>query len=530
MENNGGNQESISTVQSQIDLVDSDDDVLSEDSNGGDSIDTSVEDPQKEEEDEKNNKDKPSPEKKSDEKPESEPEQEPEKEEPLSEVDKLKKRVELLQSKVDSYNRSTAIMRNRAEFAYSFHKSMVTIINNDHVVNTNAFIGFYNTIPRTILEMAFVEIDVGDKDNDCEKIIDGNIVKYILLGDSTHNEGEALMSIGKTIMSMMNCAKEKINTDDPASFGKYVVKSVVYRDDGSAHNIRYKLLLVNDDKENGGKFKDSIIVDFATSNKDVEGDGVSVACMTMNDEGILVRDGKFNKTFQIESNFGSTLANLHKDGYGLKGMIGITNEIIHRTPVVIDRKSILKSMRDLKEKTLNRNRKVKRFLNILDFYRCDLPFINSLYLKNTNLKGFPAFYVEKEEDCVYTAISPPYIKIKLSCSHHASIQSLYGLLVDGANEDSEAICCQMCNEKLLFEEITEENKGNKLASHYIEIPSGNEEESEIFYENSRSGMSLNPESTHYINEMMMKRMKRMNSSGYESDYSDSDSDDDTMSM
>lgn len=83
--------------------------------------------------------------------------------------------------------------------------------------------------------------------------------------------------------------------------------------------------------------------------------------------------------------------------------------------------------------------------------------------------------IEKDDDCNITGNSPPYIKIKLECSHELSLMALAGLINIRGSDYTEAINCPLCRQSLKFKLIDKPVKQIKFPqingkSEFVDIP------------------------------------------------------------
>jgi len=75
------------------------------------------------------------------------------------------------------------------------------------------------------------------------------------------------------------------------------------------------------------------------------------------------------------------------------------------------------------------------------------------YNKITSDRKFFDYIIEKEELCDLTNNLPPYIKLKLKCTHYISLMGLIGIVNIPSSEWSEAIKCPYCRTDLNLELI-----------------------------------------------------------------------------
>ena len=405
------------------------------------------------------------------------------------------KELNNIKTKVLDYNRTVDIVKGRLKFAKSFHRSFINFtVSNEDIMSRDDFIGFVDAIPRQLFELGFSKIDIFDKTQNfdcCKNIKDSNYLSYILY-DTIEPDVEALAQM----MSVIEKLKAILEKDITVSFASYTLTNI-YIKSITPTNLNCIMIL------NDTNFDDVLTVDFWLNKTYLEKDSLNITGLSMNDSGIFVRDSRYVNTIFIEN---VTSYSLMVERFEEYNLYDVLSNIANNTTDMVNRDHIIKNINDLITRPMNRDQKVIRLMPILNFYSNTLPLINDKYYKLFDFTGLPKFYVETKDNCLYTDISPPYVKLKLECKHDISLQAMYGLVVDGANEDSEAINCQMCQQSLKFKiNGTYINKHNctsdvltfdDLLNIFPSVCSKSEYQSK--------NPSINPEACEYIYNMNNK--------------------------
>jgi len=100
-----------------------------------------------------------------------------------------------------------------------------------------------------------------------------------------------------------------------------------------------------------------------------------------------------------------------------------------------------------------RSEKVKIVNQIIWFFANRTKILSLGYKQIDSDLPFFDYAIEKEETCQLSGNEPPYIKIKLTCSHYISIMGLAGLVNIRGSEWTEAIRCPYCRHDLIFQMI-----------------------------------------------------------------------------
>lgn len=104
---------------------------------------------------------------------------------------------------------------------------------------------------------------------------------------------------------------------------------------------------------------------------------------------------------------------------------------------------------NLKSMTLTFNEKKKIYNQILQFIVYRTKILSVGYDKITSDYLLCEIEIEYKEKCILTELDPPYIKIKLECSHYLSVMSMAGITNIQTNEFTEQVVCPYCREKLI---------------------------------------------------------------------------------
>jgi len=121
---------------------------------------------------------------------------------------------------------------------------------------------------------------------------------------------------------------------------------------------------------------------------------------------------------------------------------------------IIKRRGILKMntesmIMDLQTKTLTFTEKSRIFNNIVNFVGLRTKILGNGYEQIESNTKIINIYLEKDEHCEITDLSPPYVGIHLECGHKISVMALSGIVNIHHNEFSEYIGCPYCREQLL---------------------------------------------------------------------------------
>jgi hypothetical protein len=112
--------------------------------------------------------------------------------------------------------------------------------------------------------------------------------------------------------------------------------------------------------------------------------------------------------------------------------------------------------------TMTRQNRSQIWNDILNFLDSDMNIIQDGYRYVDAGDNF-IFKISREdnEPCQLTCIDPPYINIHMFCGHALSLPSVYGLVNEGASQDTESIKCPLCRKTLIptmIPAVSEENK------------------------------------------------------------------------
>lgn len=105
-----------------------------------------------------------------------------------------------------------------------------------------------------------------------------------------------------------------------------------------------------------------------------------------------------------------------------------------------------KLLTDFTQKT--RVNKIKILNQIIWFMMYRTKILALGYNKITSYNKFFDYIIEKDEPCDITLNDPPYIKLKLKCSHYISLMGLIGLTNIKSSIWSESLRCPMCRSDL----------------------------------------------------------------------------------
>lgn len=428
-------------------------------------------------------------------------------------LNKKNEEIKFLKEKISYHNKTVDIVNKRIEFAKIFHRSFVNFVTDKKPFERDDFVGFIDIIPRQIFEMSSTKINISNTRNSTyDGIKKTNFLSYVLY-DTTDPSLETIIEF----LGIMNKIKLVLQAKKTITFSEYTLKTINDKD-ATKHNLNYVMIFENK------ALDDRLVIDFWHNRSQLRKDSLNITGMSINDTGICVRGSDYcNMIFKEEEATSMEEFMRNEETH----MFDIISNIINSKTDITDRKSILKCINDLAKKTMNRKSKVKKYIEILNFYSLNLPLLGEKYLDSMNFCGLPKFYIEQKEDCTYTAISPPYLKLNLICGHDMSLQAIYGLIVDGENDDTEAINCPLCKRQLEFVIEKKEKKDNKSEKNKAEpyninnildlLPSANNE-----VEYFSVDPNINPEANEYIDLMIGKYVKKISQecSCYDSEDSD----------
>ena len=407
------------------------------------------------------------------------------------------------EDRVKEYNKCVDVTMKRYIMGVSFNDTIVGMIGSIVAdVHTRFTIGFIDALPRQMIEIMCHKIG-DDTDGLCDKIMGHNKLQYILLNSSAMGDHTDLVVVLKTIVNIMNIIKETSRITD-IHFGSYKVTNVVNVPDRTQKNINYHISM--EDSDTG----DDVFIDFWLQSAEIKNSVANISTLCINNNGLVIRVRDFETIEMFENDMEESILSMQKHSkkpvYG--GFFQVIIDIFNNRGAVLNKKLLERYIKKLDTHTLTRHKKVRLMLDIMSLYSEYIHTLIPKYINKTDMTGLPDYYVETEEECLYTAIAPPYIKLKLVCGHDMSIQSIYGLLVEGYNGDTESIVCQLCNEKLVFKLIEQPNFDKELLKNeciatyphvytYEEL-SGNSCTDKMVVKNS----TLNRESSDYIDNMM----------------------------
>jgi len=446
----------------------------------------------------------------------------------LEKLNNDKKADKKAEYRIKEYNKCVDIIMKRYRLGVAFNDTVVNMINSEvYDLYTKYIVGFVDALPRQMIEIMCHKIG-DDTDELCSKITGCNKLRYILLNSVSLTNELASPIIVKIVINIMNMIKDA-NKNIDICFGSYKITDVVYIPDGTSKNINYHISM--EDSETG----DDVFIDFWLQSAEIENNCVNISTLCINNNGLVVRVKDFNTINIFETCVGQSVLDMKMYSkmpvYG--GFFQVINDMFNNRGVVLHKKILEQHIQKLDTHTLTRSEKVKIMLNIMSFYNEHIHKLIPKYINKTNMTGLPAYYVETEEACLYTAIDPPYIKLKLECGHDMSIQSIYGLLVEGGNDDTESISCQLCGEKFEFKLIEQSDSDKELwkNENVLEYPHvyTYDELDENICTNRMvvKNCVSNRESIDFINNMMLQYHKECNFNEQPESESDGLSDDDS---
>ena len=165
-----------------------------------------------------------------------------------------------------------------------------------------------------------------------------------------------------------------------------------------------------------------------------------------NEGSINMWQNEFNinsLTFSDEGIFSKIIDPANKDSYG---MFETIYSIMNKTAIC--NMPFESLFNDFGWKT--RSEKVKIFNQIIWFFANRMKILSLGYTNITSDNNFFDYEIEKEEECVLSGNPPPYIKLKLACTHYISIMGLAGLVNIRGSEWTESIKCPFCRHDLSF--------------------------------------------------------------------------------
>jgi hypothetical protein len=421
-----------------------------------------------------------------------------------SNLEKIIKKLEKIKenrradTRIKEYNRSVDIIMKRYQLGMAFNDTIVNMINSElEDILTIYIVGFIDTLPRQMIEIMCHKIG-DDTDNLSNKIICDNRLRYILY-DSHELTTIYAAKVLPVVLNIMNIIKDASRHSN-IYLGSYKITDVIHIHTETDYNINYQILAEDDSTG------DTVFVDFWLQGKNLVND-INIAGLSINNNGIVARIEDFNTINAFEETYEHSILHMQINDklpiYG--GFFWMVNDIFNNRGVIFNKKKMEKNIEKLNTQTLTRSQKVKLMLDIISFYTGHIDQLIPKYINKTNMKGLPDYYIETEEECLYTAIAPPYIKLKLECGHDMSIQSLYGLLVEGYNDDSELIVCQLCSSKLVFKLVENAINSENIYPH---VYTYNELNDIVSVNKMISKKSVsNKESIEFVNNMVLKYNK-----------------------
>ena len=337
----------------------------------------------------------------------------PESEEKEEMIQYLKKQIK--------FKTQTQHYKDKMNVLLSFVKFLKTICNNTNI-------NIYGSFTRNLFEKIFMDSSItgyGDPINhDVDMIIYNNkhdfnsdIINFSdfisLLRIVANNHTYDFNFAGFKIIDVLETTLTHANVHDESGLNKTFLIDVPH----------YVIILIKD------SFK--IKIDMLAYK---------------NDSSMNEWQNEFNINSLSLSNNGITAKNEHSDSYG---MFETMYSIINKTAICNLPFNTL--LMDFTWKT--RTEKVKIFNQIIWFFTNRMKILSLGYTDIYSDNQFFDYVVEKEEDCILSGNSAPYIKIKLSCDHYISIMGLAGLVNIRGSEWTEAIKCPYCRHDLMLQLI-----------------------------------------------------------------------------
>lgn len=122
-------------------------------------------------------------------------------------------------------------------------------------------------------------------------------------------------------------------------------------------------------------------------------------------------------------------------------------DLVHRRAV--SKVNFTKIVKKL-TRVMPRYARVAYWNDILNFIDKEMSIMNSGYdYVDAGDNYVFKISLEEHEACNITAIPAPYLNIEMMCGHIFSLPAVYGLVNEGACEDTESIRCPMCRDTLI---------------------------------------------------------------------------------
>lgn len=421
------------------------------------------------------------------------------------EKENTEKKLKIAEDRIKEYNRCVDIVRSRYLFGIAFNDTIVNMVDNAKCnIFTQDIVGFEDALPRQMIEIMFHRIGE-ETDGLCKKIIDNQLLSYILLDSAFILNDRSTSIISKNVAEVMNIIRDASMNSD-LYFGPYKITKVEYNHDSTYKNMHYRVS-ATDNITN-----DDVFISFWLQTSELKTSSLNISSLFMNNNGLIVRTTNFASINDFEKDLNTSVLNMKVNStapvYG--GFFQVVNDIINCKGRILCKKNIQREITQLNTHILDRSQKVTKMMFITEFLSHDLDTLVPRYINNTNFSGLPEYYIETKEECLYTSIDPPYIKVKLTCGHDISLHALYGLLIDGQNDDSEAIVCQLCRAPLKFKLFeysdAEKEKYKNDKSDYPRIYTRNDFEEHAFKPAWLRNSVSSRESNEYIDRMHRQYM------------------------
>jgi hypothetical protein len=116
---------------------------------------------------------------------------------------------------------------------------------------------------------------------------------------------------------------------------------------------------------------------------------------------------------------------------------------------VVSRYPVKDLVKQIKSHSMVRAEKVKIYNQLIHYITYRMKILDDGYDKIYSDEEILDISIEREENCLITDASAPYIKVKMHCSHELSIMAFASIVNVRHTEFSESICCPYCRQILI---------------------------------------------------------------------------------
>ena len=321
------------------------------------------------------------------------------------------------------FKKQTLHFKDKMNVVMSFIKFLKTFCKKTDIKIYGSFI-------RNILEKIFMntsEIGYGDPINhDIDILIYKSKIDYetdiinfsnfiSLLRIVSNNESYDFNFYGFKMKDITEVTLQRDNIDDESGINKMFLLDIPH----------YIIILEKD----GIKIKLDMLCYKNDINNETWQNEFNINTLSLTDDGIIINKDKN-----------------YKDSYS---MFEIFFSILNKTAICnLPFNTLLDNF-----SSKNRLNKVKIVNQIIWFFTHRIKILSLGYKNIYSDLPFFDYLIEKQETCQLSGNEPPYIKIKLVCSHYISLMGLAGLVNIRGSEWTESIKCPLCRHDLIFEMI-----------------------------------------------------------------------------